>query len=139
VHGGDPRLPKSRPLYRIFVASPSDCRKERQLIRELVADWNTVHGLARGLFLEPVLWETHAQPELDDCPQALINRQLIASCDALIRDIAELSEIQQQYSDWGLIGAPQSSLEQYQLWKYDRISCPALITRGNNGGIPSKS
>ena len=31
-----------------------------------------------------LLWETHAQPELGDRPQALINRQLIASCDALI-------------------------------------------------------
>jgi hypothetical protein len=60
--------------------------------------------VCRGLFLEPVLWETQAQPELDDCPQAPINRQLIASCDALIRDIAEaFRDPAEQYSDWELI------------------------------------
>lgn len=77
-------MPRVVSLYRIFVASPGDCRKERMLLRDLIADWNAVYGFPRGLHLEPVLWETHAYPELTDRPQAVINRQLVDSCDALI-------------------------------------------------------
>lgn len=77
-------MPRPVDLYRIFVASPSDCRKERMLLRDLMADWNAVYGFPRGLHLEPVLWETHAYPEMSDRPQAVINRQLVDSCDALI-------------------------------------------------------
>jgi hypothetical protein len=34
--------------------------------------------------LEPVLWETHSRPQLGDRPQALINKQLVESCDILV-------------------------------------------------------
>lgn len=34
--------------------------------------------------LEPVLWETHARPELGDRPQAIINKQLVDNCDILV-------------------------------------------------------
>lgn len=77
-------MPRPVSLYRIFVASPGDCRKERGLLRDLMADWNAVYGFPRNLHLEPVLWETHAYPELTDRPQGVINRQLVDSCDALV-------------------------------------------------------
>lgn len=77
-------MPRTVSLFRIFVASPSDCRKERLLLRDLMADWNAVYGFPRALHLEPVLWETHSHPEMNDRPQAVINRQLVDSCDALI-------------------------------------------------------
>lgn len=77
-------MPKKVLLYRIFVASPGDCRKERELVRQLIADWNVVYGMSRSLFLEAVLWETHALPELGDRPQGVINRQLVDTCDALV-------------------------------------------------------
>lgn len=77
-------MPTQVTLYRLFVASPSDCQKERKIVRQLVADWNAVYGQTHHLFLEPVLWETHAHPELGDRPQAIITRQILNSCDALI-------------------------------------------------------
>ncbi len=77
-------MPKQVTLYRLFVASPGDCQKERKIVRQLVADWNAVYGQSRSLFLEAVLWETHARPELGDRPQSIITRQILDSCDALI-------------------------------------------------------
>jgi hypothetical protein len=77
-------MPTSVTLYRLFVASPGDCKEERQIIRDIVSDWNVAYGQSREIHLEPVLWETHARPELGDRPQAIINRQLLNTCDALI-------------------------------------------------------
>jgi len=37
-----------------------------------------------GVVLEPVLWETHATPEMGARPQAIINRQLVENCDILV-------------------------------------------------------
>lgn len=77
-------MPKLVTLYKLFVASPGDCRKERQIVRDVVSDWNVAYGQARDMYLEPVLWETHARPEMGSRPQEIINRQILSSCDALI-------------------------------------------------------
>ena len=58
--------------------------KERQAIREVIHAWNATNSLYRGVYLEPVLFETHATPQMGDRPQAIINRQLVESCDVLI-------------------------------------------------------
>jgi len=66
------------------MASPSDCAAERKAIPEVIHMWNSLNSLRTGAILEPVLWETHARPELGDRPQALINKQLVNDCDLLI-------------------------------------------------------
>ena len=71
-------------VYRILVASPSDVVDERQTITEVVRAWNYANSYYRDIYLEPVLWETHASPEMGDRPQAIISKQLIKSCDFLI-------------------------------------------------------
>ncbi|MFC1918986.1 DUF4062 domain-containing protein [Chloroflexota bacterium] len=71
-------------MYRILIASPSDMEEERKAISEVIRDWNVANSLFLGVYLEPVLFETHATPEMGDRPQAIINRQLVESCDILI-------------------------------------------------------
>ncbi len=71
-------------VYRILVALPSDVIDERKAIIEVVHAWNAANSYYRGIYLEPVLWETHATPEMGDRPQAIISRQLINTCDFLI-------------------------------------------------------
>ena len=71
-------------IYRVLVASPSDCIAERQLVRDVIYSWNAAHSLSLGIILDPVLWETHARPELGSRTQALINKQLVENCDILI-------------------------------------------------------
>jgi len=71
-------------IFRILVASPSDCIQERKAIPEVIYSWNAANSTRTAAILEPVLWETHATPELGDRPQALINKQLVQQCDVLI-------------------------------------------------------
>lgn len=77
-------MTRQATVYEILIASPSDTTKERLHISEAIHSWNTVNSLSYGIILEPVLWETHATPEMGDRPQAIINRQLVESCDILV-------------------------------------------------------
>lgn len=76
-------MPRAATVYRILVASPGDVAEERAAIRDVLQDWNVLHA-ARGLYLEPVLWETHAHPAMGERAQAVINEQLAQECDVLI-------------------------------------------------------
>ena len=77
-------MPQQSILYRVLVASPSDCVQERKLIPEVIAAWNAAFSLSTSVILEPVLWETHARPAFGDRPQALLNKQLLDHCDILV-------------------------------------------------------
>lgn len=77
-------MPRRAIVYRILVASPSDVIDERKAIIEVVQAWNAANSYYQGIYLEPVLWETHATPEMGDRPQAIISRQLVNTCDFLI-------------------------------------------------------
>jgi hypothetical protein len=77
-------MPQDALIYRVLVASPSDCVEERKLVPQILYAWNAAHSLPHGAVLEPVLWETHARPEMGDRPQAIINTQLVDNCDILI-------------------------------------------------------
>lgn len=69
---------------KVMIASPSDVATERQVIRDVVHEWNAVHSEDKGVVLMPVGWETHAQPVMGDRPQAIINKQVLAACDLLV-------------------------------------------------------
>ena len=47
-------MPYQATVFRVMIASPSDVAEERQIIREVVNDWNAVHSLARRIALLPV-------------------------------------------------------------------------------------
>ncbi|MGA2937404.1 MAG: hypothetical protein ABSF52_09945 [Syntrophobacteraceae bacterium] len=71
-------------VYRILVASPGDVTKERQAIPEVIGIWNDAHSEDHGVVLVPVRWETHSTPTMGDRPQAILNKQIVNSCDILI-------------------------------------------------------
>ncbi len=77
-------MPQKGTIYRVLIASPSDCKKERTAIPEIVYSWNSVHSFHTSVILEPVMWETHVIPALGDRPQEIINKQIVDSCDFLI-------------------------------------------------------
>jgi nucleoside 2-deoxyribosyltransferase len=77
-------MPIDVKAYRILIASPGDVRDERNIVREQIARWNAMHTQDRKIILLPVGWETDSTPSLEDHPQAVINRQLVDSCDFLI-------------------------------------------------------
>jgi hypothetical protein len=77
-------MPQQGMIYRALVASPSDCVHERKVVPETIHYWNSINSLPLTAIIEPVLWETHANPAFGNRPQAIINRQLVDVCDILI-------------------------------------------------------
>src|SRR5258708_4201917 len=71
-------------VLKIMIASPGDVAAERNVIRDVVHDWNATHSEERAQVLLPIGWETHSAPEMGDRPQEIINRQLLRGCDLLI-------------------------------------------------------
>ena len=71
-------------VHRVVVGSPSDVENERKAARDAIYSWNDHNAHHHGTVLLPVLWETHAVPELGDRPQAIINRQLIENSQILV-------------------------------------------------------
>lgn len=67
-----------------MIGSPGDAAQERQGITDTILRWNAVNGADKGIFLEPVKWETHATPGLEGRPQGMINEELIPMSDFLI-------------------------------------------------------
>ena len=57
----------------IMLASPGDVSEERDVIREIIHDWNDVNAIASRTVLSPVGWETHSSLELGERPQELVN------------------------------------------------------------------
>lgn len=77
-------MPYSAQVFRVMIASPGDVAKERQLVREVIQEWNAVHSQDRAIVLMPVGWETHASPSMEGRAQEIINRQVLRDADLLI-------------------------------------------------------
>ena len=71
-------------VVKVMIASPSDVSGERQVIRNVIQEWNYAHSEDKNTVLMPVGWESHSSPSLGDRPQAIINRQVLKTCDLLI-------------------------------------------------------
>ena len=111
-------MPRPAIVYRILIASPSDTAEEREAIPEVIHDWNVANSLFRGIYLEPVLFETHARPQMGDRPQAIINRQLLRSCDILIGTF------------WTRLGTPTGKAESgtvEEIEEFRKASKPVLL------------
>lgn len=71
-------------VFKVMIASPSDVATERNIIREVLAEWNVVNADNRKMVLLPIGWETHAAPSMGERPQAIINKQVLKDCDLLV-------------------------------------------------------
>jgi hypothetical protein len=114
-------------VYQLLVASPSDVPEERQAVRDLVQEWNVFHGASRRMLLEPVMWETHSVPEFGERPQAILNRQLVDSCDALIGIF------------WTRLGSPSGEAPSGTVEEINRIhgaSKPVLLYFRSQRNLP---
>lgn len=69
-------------ICRLFVASSSDVKEERELLVRVIEELNRTIGRDLGVHVELVRWETDAAPGMGR-PQALINR-LVDECDIFV-------------------------------------------------------
>lgn len=63
-------------LYKIFVASPSDVRDERNLLEEIIDEINLSTLSRNNIRVELIKWETHVNPDISDYPQKVINEDI---------------------------------------------------------------
>ncbi|MDE3088728.1 MAG: DUF4062 domain-containing protein, partial [Chloroflexota bacterium] len=71
-------------VFKVMIASPSDVAGERNIIREVLTEWNIIYADGRKVVLLPIGWETHATPAMGERPQAIINKQVLKDCDLLV-------------------------------------------------------
>ncbi len=71
-------------VFNVLIASPSDVSSERNIIKEVIYEWNAIHSQKMNIVLLPVGWETHSSPEMGAPPQEIINDQVLAKCDLLV-------------------------------------------------------
>lgn len=104
-------------VFRVVVGSPGDVAEERKLARDIIYSWNDHNAHRYNAVLLPVLWETHAVPELGDRPQAIINRQLIQTSQILIGIF------------WTRLGTPTDAAESgtaEEIYEFGKANKPVL-------------
>ncbi len=74
----------SATVVRVMIASPGDVLQERQIVRDVIRDWNVVHAEDRRVILMPLSWDTHASPEMGERAQAIINKQVLKEADLVV-------------------------------------------------------
>jgi hypothetical protein len=77
-------MPYAATAVKVMTASPGDVAHERQIIRDVIHEWNSINSEASELVLMPVGWESHASPKMGHRAQALINEQVLRTCDLLV-------------------------------------------------------
>jgi Domain of unknown function (DUF4062) len=71
-------------VLSVLIASPSDVGKERDVVAQVIHDWNAVNSRRMGISLEPIRWETHTFPASGARPQEIIDKQIVDDCDFVI-------------------------------------------------------
>lgn len=77
-------MPFDARILQVLIASPGDVSDERKLLSDVISEWNYVNARERRVVLLPLRWETHGSPDLGESPQAIINRQVVDSCDMAV-------------------------------------------------------
>src|SRR4030042_3239538 len=77
-------MPYNAIVFKVMIASPSDVASERNIIREVLSEWNIVNADTRKIVLLPAGWETHTSPTMGERPQSIINKQILKNCDLLV-------------------------------------------------------
>lgn len=69
-------MPESITDYKLFLASPSDCAKERRVVEEVVSDFNEKYIKTLKSHITLLSWEKSTYPDIGNYPQDVINREI---------------------------------------------------------------
>ncbi len=108
----------SATVIPVMIASPGDVPEVRNLIRDIIHEWNDIHSLQSNSVLMPIGWETHSSPNLGGRPQALINKNVLEKCDLLVGVF------------WTRIGTPTGEAESgtaEEIRKHVETGKPAMV------------
>ena len=120
-------------LYRVFVASPSDVKAERDSLDIIINEINRTTANILGVQLELVKWETHTYPDFGEDAQGVINKQIGDDYDIFIGIL------------WGRFGTPtkressgtkEEFLRAYNRWKTQDEKIIKIMFYMKEAGIP---
>jgi len=63
-------------VIKVFVGSPGNTKEERQIINQVVSDFNKNYGNDASIQINLLLWEEDAYPGIGSYPQDVINKQI---------------------------------------------------------------
>jgi len=108
----------SAVVIPVMIASPGDVIEYREIVREVIQEWNYINSLHTNVVLMPVGWETHSSPELGTPPQDLINERVLKDCDLLVAIF------------WTRLGTPTGKAQSGSVEEIDRhlkAGKPAMV------------
>ncbi len=130
---------RSRELFRVFVASPSDIWEERQSMPQVVKSLNRTLGDIKNVIVELWKWEDDAVPGVGE-PQSLIDPEL-DQADAVVvilwnrlgmktstGETGTQREVMQSFARWHRKGRPQVLI--YFCQKPALLNREQLLQRG---------
>jgi hypothetical protein len=71
-------------VLKVMIASPSDVADEREIVTNVLYQWNNANAVTRELVLQPVKWETHSSPQMGAPAQSLLNEHLLLDADIVV-------------------------------------------------------
>lgn len=72
-------------VIETFIATPGDVEKEREIIRNVITEWNRINSKSRGIVLKDLGWENDVYSSFSASrPQESINEQILGHSDLLI-------------------------------------------------------
>lgn len=69
-------MAKTHTVLQIFVASPTDVRDERNIVKEVIDEFNSTWSDSNSIRYELLSWETHTRPGFGEDAQDVINSQI---------------------------------------------------------------
>jgi len=116
-------------VIEILIASPSDVIKERDLIRNIIDEWNVIHSRNRKAVLKHIGWEKNVYSSLEGKePQAIINEQILNNIDLLVGIF------------WTRIGTPTNNFESgtiEEIKKHMQKNKPVMVYFSDAPVVPS--
>jgi hypothetical protein len=77
-------MPYAATVFNVMIASPGDVAAERDLARDIINEWNSIHSESRQMVLMPIRWDTNSHPSMEDRPQGILNKQILERADLLV-------------------------------------------------------
>jgi hypothetical protein len=71
-------------VYSIMIVSPSDVVQEREIVKQTIYEWNSIHSEKTGIILQPVGWDINSFPQMGNHPQDVINQQVLENSDIIV-------------------------------------------------------
>ncbi|MEE8295215.1 MAG: DUF4062 domain-containing protein [Sphingomonadales bacterium] len=108
-------MPRQILAYDVFVSSPSDVQKEREIVDTTIRHWNRKNNHELRMRFEPLLWEIDAIPGIGDSPQEVINQQIGNNYDIYLGILGATIGTPTKKSPSGTIEEYEKALEKFKV------------------------